>query len=1218
MGGDKNGLTQTLKGLWVVTALAILCAATFCICINTAYADEASINADNEISFESEDETFAPALQTMALQEADDVKVGIKVQLYDKQVYSKTEKKATPQGGCSFSGARIDIEAAGSGVDINGRHYNSGDTIETLVTSSSGTAQSSSKKYTKGTYRAVMRTLPRTYYKDGYQYVYLESSFSITDDDKDTDYVDIDPDGKFGLNAERGGVIVVFHDEESLLAKPQGDALLSYASFSVKNLNSNAVYYYYYRDQSTGAGQQLSLRLSTDASGAAYTENDALPRGRYEIIPDSGSTGYRDPDAEPIEFEIGSNGQMALVDVYGAVERGGFSIQTEGVDNDEGLPIGAASLKGAKFQVRYWYQPSYDDGKYVYVDGVRYDEDAVCYTFETDEEGKFTSAPDLLPYGAYQIEQISGGEGYVLCEGEDPPDDDYYYEPEVDEALRFFEIDEDGEIVTEGGVSEYMETYRDLVWQNRVMRADLEFTKKDPSGKALPGVPFKLTSQTTGESHIIVTDSNGYLNTAASWNPHTQRTNANDDVEDGVYDKEAGVWFGRYGEDQMTEASDEYGALPYDHYTLTELPCEANEGLKLVEIPDIVVERDGVTINYGIIIDEAKTPVVIDTTATDGLDGDKIIAASHQSTIEDTVSYSGLEPGETYRLESKLIDAKSGEPFKIEGEEVTQSTEFSPDESTGEEKVTFMIDATGLAEDMNVNVFESLYKGEELIAKHEDTADADQTVTIGVPAITTTAHGEDKASKKVEIGEKSKIVDTVSYSNLLPDETYKLTATLYSKSRRAPAYNGLDPITASVEFSPTESSGSVDVPIIFDATDLDDEELVVAEVLTKGTDRIAEHASVDDENQTVTLVEPDDPQEPAEPSTPTMTTVATDRLDGDKMLAAGAVAIVDDQVHLEGLQADARYKLVGTLYEKSTGEPLEVDNGNTTASAVFTANGDVQDETVSFSFDTAGLNGQDIVVCEELFIGGEDPFVYDTLAASHKDLNDADQTVTVDDPTLTTVAVDESDGDKELEATSGVTIKDTVTYENLSPGKAYELNGTLTDGDTGEPLLIDGNKVVALFMFTPKDPSGQVDMTFRFDATGLEDKRIVVFESLSSLMQPIAEHADINDEAQTVTVKDELPEVVEPPQDDDLPDGGGPAQTDPAPIKMPTEQTSTSNPPETLIDAGTPYAQTGVGPTWPVWIAILLGILAGGSVVAYAIWRWRSERHHENDSEIEQ
>lgn len=103
---------------------------------------------------------------------------------------------------------------------------------------------------------------------------------------------------------------------------------------------------------------------------------------------------------------------------------------------------------------------------------------------------------------------------------------------------------------------------------------------------------FKLTSKTTGESHVVVTDENGYFSSASSWNKHTHETNANDwalDAE-GVIDSSkldatAGVWFGG------TTPDDSKGALPYDTYLIEELRCTANEGYQLIET-SVIVSRD--------------------------------------------------------------------------------------------------------------------------------------------------------------------------------------------------------------------------------------------------------------------------------------------------------------------------------------------------------------------------------------------------------------------------------------------------------------------------------------------------------------------------------------------------------------------------------------------------------------------------------------------------
>ena len=47
-------------------------------------------------------------------------------------------------------------------------------------------------------------------------------------------------------------------------------------------------------------------------------------------------------------------------------------------------------------------------------------------------------------------------------------------------------------------------------------------------------------------------------------------------------------------------------------------------------------------------------------------------------------------------------------------------------------------------------------------------------------------------------------------------------------------------------------------------------------------------------------------------------------------------------------------------------------------------------------------------------------------------------------------------------------------------------------------------------------PNGTVELEFTFDATGLEDKEVVAFETLYKDGIEVATHADIDDAAQTV------------------------------------------------------------------------------------------------------
>lgn len=173
------------------------------------------------------------------------------------------------------------------------------------------------------------------------------------------------------------------------------------------------------------------------------------------------------------------------------------------------------------------------------------------------------SAPDALPYGDYLVREAEAPEGYLGTDAEVP-----------------FSIEKDGEMVELTG---------ERAVANQVKRGDLELVKaSDGDLSRMAGVPFRITSATTGESHVVVTDANGYASTAASWNPHTASTNANDQAAEGSWDASAGVWFGASGPD------DSKGALPYDTYEVEELPCGANEGKELLSPIEVrVYDADG-------------------------------------------------------------------------------------------------------------------------------------------------------------------------------------------------------------------------------------------------------------------------------------------------------------------------------------------------------------------------------------------------------------------------------------------------------------------------------------------------------------------------------------------------------------------------------------------------------------------------------------------------
>lgn len=119
---------------------------------------------------------------------------------------------------------------------------------------------------------------------------------------------------------------------------------------------------------------------------------------------------------------------------------------------------------------------------------------------------------------------------------------------------------------------------------------------------------------------------------------------------------------------------------------------------------------------------------------------------------------------------------------------------------------------------------------------------------------------------------------------------------------------------------------------------------------------------------------------------------------------------------------------------------------------------------------------------------------------------------------LRTRARDGETGTSTTAARKNASIIDTVTYENLTAGETYTLQGQVMVKETGEILLDQGKPVEAELEFTPEASAGTVEMTFTFDASDLAGQNLVVFETLSREGREIASHKDFDAAEQTVSV----------------------------------------------------------------------------------------------------
>ena len=383
------------------------------------------------------------------------VRGGIDLEKQDSQMGT------TPQGNSSFAGISFEVvNRSANPVVVNGTTYAVGDVVMTITTDESGHATTGSDALPYGTYEVresqTNESMLLTWQGETVQVRQNGHSVSVT-----------------AVNeVERGGLSVEKQDTITG-STPQGDANFEGITFEIINNSRNPVMV---EGQKYQPGEVVKT-LVTDSEGKASTADDLLPYGEY-ILHESATNEsmlLTAPDQTVLVEDDGVIYEFTMAD---EVVRGGVLIEKRDLESGLLTPLGGASLDGTLFEI------TNKSVNPVYVNGALYAPGEVCATIEVVDGIAQTDAR-ALPYGSYQMVESKPGEGYL----------------HTDQTVRSFQIRKDGEVIE----------YRDGdAAYNQVIRGDLQFVKVGEGGESNMGrfanVAFKLTSQTTGESHIVVTD----------------------------------------------------------------------------------------------------------------------------------------------------------------------------------------------------------------------------------------------------------------------------------------------------------------------------------------------------------------------------------------------------------------------------------------------------------------------------------------------------------------------------------------------------------------------------------------------------------------------------------------------------------------------------------------------------------------------------------------
>ena len=509
--------------------------------------------------------------------------------------------------------------------------------------------------------------------------------------------------------------------------------------------------------------------LADVQNGRAY-KLVGLPIGSWVYIKETKSSAGCDLDSNAYYLHFTADNMEQTVTSTEPLKNDPINIQIQKEDSTSGSASGAASLAGAEFTVKYYdVDVSGSINKDAVYQKIKTMQPTKTWLYKTDENGAVKMAEEaylikersselyynksgkpIFPYGAITIEETKAPAGYtrtgafVTTDGTEKSNAD---------GLIFVVINRDYTTAKFIGTNS-------LIKKEVNLRGDIKFKKVAlDTDKPLSGIAFRITSKTTGESHVVVTDENGMIDTSAI--KHSENTNAADKDNKTI----SGTWF--YGNDDgEKKIDDSLGALPYDVYEIEELATDVNKKYRLISSVTVDLTEEASYTDGYLLYDLGTVTNVpepwIGTRALGVKTQDNIIPANEKVDVEDISDYHFLEAGKTYTMKGVIKDPETGKAYKQpDGTYSLGHKVFTTDsDDTGyvsaEVRTPLVLDTTGL-DGKNVVVAEYLFEGSDdtdltinedgtvdetgvvkthtgRLVKHDDLTSKSQT--LSVPKIT--------------------------------------------------------------------------------------------------------------------------------------------------------------------------------------------------------------------------------------------------------------------------------------------------------------------------------------------------------------------------------------------------------------------------------------------------------------------------------------------------
>lgn len=833
----------------------------------------------------------------------------------------------------------------------------------------------------------------------------------------------------------------------------------------------------------------LCYTLTTDKKGEASTSNDALPYGIYLVLERTPSTGYLNSTenggvtAKLVKITSeGDNVSLAYdatdleKSLYEPVIRGGFEVYKYDEETKMNVPLGSADLS-ASFEVinrskDYVWVDTNENG--TFEDDECYAPGAVVFTFTTDKKtGRYTSKADLLPYGTYEIHETYPPYGYLHLSNINP------------NLSIFFEIREEGKIVDEGwyydkdGKKVTSHTHYAPILDAydedgvKIPNEEIVGERKEVTDARLIIYNFVVRGDLYFEKKSAVDmkkmayipflmtsyDENGNaIESHIIFTDQNGNYNSSTLYVDHTYETNAGDemydWLTAYNEAYDNEDTETLKKLDEEYKTL------------------VTKYKKGVGTWFG-----------LNTKVSDDL--------GRHGTLDQSLNATGALPFGTYTIEE--LRCPNNKDYELVSDTIILDTDAAETDAATDPEGYKSHSMHG-----TIN-FGTIYNRKDKLG------------------ISTVALTQDEESHYSHAYSDLVIVDSVTYNNVIPGNSYKMVAELHDVATGDILYDDWgEEIRVTKEFTPKLATDILKMNLTFDAYDYKDGGSVVVyeylyEIVDGKENLVAKEANASTKDQQIHF--------------PSLASELTDEKTGEHMIGVedDTEYTLVDLITFKNLEIGETYVVDGYLIDKNETDYLKADGSYIKADVYdkddtrFAHN---KEGNIIFKPDTNDGTFKLVYKVKGKDVKGKTAVSFVNVEKNrnsitkHMEITDEKQTMYF--PDVHTTVYDKETGIPMSFADDKITVVDTVAYESLLPKQTYELLGILVNKETGKTVTDkSGKEVTAKATFVPETSSGTTDVVFEFDGTGLDGTTLVAFEALYLGSTKLVDHNDINDSDET-------------------------------------------------------------------------------------------------------